>query len=194
VSARRRRNKKQFVNPNDLAPGLREGLTQDVSIEEIRRNDKGSIPGGLKAAQHMNKETGGRVPNPHFVAQQTDTGFVRQATDGRKMVDAHLTFTNEVFNAIRGGMMCLKCLEPQASANADEHMPGCEGVLVHGPRYMRDFFQVQDIALEFEGETHIGPSKPMSEILAERDLERQKRDFQQKILEGKSRGRNARAT
>ncbi len=190
----RRKRAKQFVDPGDLAPSVAAGLTQDVSIEELRAADPGRIPGGHKAAQHMNRESGGRTPNPHFVAAHKNTGLVRQAQDGRKLIDAEITFTQPVFNAIRAGMMCLKCMEPQSSANADEHIPGCEGVLVHGSRYMRDFYQVQDIALEFEGETHIGPSKPMSEIVAERELEVAKALFNRKIDEGGSRGRNARVT
>ena len=190
MSIRRRRNKKQLIDPGDLAPSVAAGLTQDVSIEELQAESRESIPGGLKASQHMNRETIiSRVPNPHFVGQHKNTGLVRQAQDGRKLVDAEITFTHPFFDAIRGGMMCLKCMEPQETANEDVHLPGCEGVLIHGPRYMRDFYQVLDISLEFEGDVHIGPSKPMSEVITEKDERAARLAFDLKIAAGGSRGK-----
>ena len=65
---------------------------------------------------------------------------------------------------------------------------------MRGPRYMRDGWQTADIALEFEGEVHVGPSKPISEYEAEVEERREQRKFAAKIAEGGSRGRRGRGT
>jgi len=51
---------------------------------------------------------------------------------------------------------------------------------------------VLDIAMEMEGEVHIGPSKPIKEYLQEQELRHEKAKFEAKIMEGKSRGTGAR--
>ena len=43
-----------------------------------------------------------------------------------------------------------------------------------------------DFAMEFEGEVHVGPNKPISEYLLEQDLEREKRKHAKKLKEGGS--------
>lgn len=186
---RKRKSKRQLIDPADVAAGLREGLTQGVPISEINRQGRGEkIPSGLAASQHMNTEkksgTAG-VPTPHFVGRDSITGFIRQSPDGRKFADAELTFTPDVLNAIRAGMICLKCLEPQEYSFEGAHVPGCEGVQIHGPHYMRDY-QIIDLAMEFEGETHIGPAKPLAEHEAEVDERRAKRKFDLALAQGRS--------
>lgn len=193
MASAKQRNKalkrKQLVNPADLAPRVAEGLTQGVSIEEIRAEGRGKKnPSGLQAIQHMNSEVPsgvGRVPTPHFVAKDSITGYIRQSPDGRRFADAELTFTEDVMAAIRSGLICLKCLEPQGHPFEDFHLVGCEGVAVRGDRYMRDW-QIIDIAMEFEGQTHLGPAKPLAEHDAEIEERRLRRQFDEKIAGGKS--------
>lgn len=182
------KRKRQFIDTGDLAPGVAAGITQDVSIKELRAEHKGTIGDSIKVAQHMNKETktGARGGlRPHFVAQNSITGLIREAPDGRRFADVELTFTKDILDQIRAGMICLKCLEPQDRPFEDYHLKGCEGVLMRGPHYMRDW-QIVDLALEFEGETHIGPSKPMAEHDAEIEERRLKRQFDRKVLLGRS--------
>lgn len=188
VKNRALKRRRQFIDTSDLAPGIAEGLTQDVSIGELRKEYKGKIPDSIKVASHMNQEQRSGVSRglrPHFVAQNSITGFIRQSPDGRKFADVEITFTREILNQIRAGMICLKCMEPQASPFEDAHIPGCEGVLMRGPRYMREW-QIIDLAMEFEGETHIGPAKPMAEHDAEIEERRLKRQFDEQIATGKS--------
>lgn len=182
------KRRRQKIDPGDLAPGIAAGLTQDVSIEELRDAHQGKIPDGLKVAQHMNQEQSSGVSRglrPHFVAQDKITEFIRQSPDGRKFADVEITFTKDILDQIRGGMLCLKCMEPQSYPFEDFHLKGCEGVLMRGPRYMKEW-QIIDLAMEFEGETHIGPSKPMAEYDAEIEEKRLKRAFDEKVAGGKS--------
>jgi hypothetical protein len=160
------------VNPDDLHPSIAAGLTQGASAEEAQQHLGKITPvkDGADIARELARTPtvdGSRVPLPRFTATTTDTGFVRESHD-RRLADATLTFPPETFGALRAGMICLKCLEPQEHSFEDYHLEGCEGVALHGPTYMKDR-QIMDLAMEFEGEKHIGPSKPMSEYLAEQD-------------------------
>lgn len=200
MSKRRKRHYK--IDATELSPKLAAGLTQgdehhvetfvvdDRTGQKAKRlvGESSKLPDGIKVAQHMNTETEGstRAPNPHFVGIDDPYGMIRQDATGRKMGDVNLVFTHEVMNALRSGMICLKCLEPQAFAFEDAHLRSCEGVMVRGPRYMRDW-QIVDIAVEFEGETHVGPQKPLAEYEEEIEEKRLRRAFDEKIAGGKSR-------
>ncbi len=177
--------RRRHINPEELHPSLRPGLTQGASAKEAQEY-LGSIEparDGTDVARYM-REAGSagdsRVPIPRFSGSDHATGFVRQSLD-RRMGDALLTFPRDVIRAMQAGMICLRCLEPQPYAFADDHLEGCEGVLVHGPHYMKDR-QIMDFAMEFEGDKHIGPSKPMSEYLEEQDLRVEKAKFRAKKL------------
>ena len=54
--------------------------------------------------------------------------------------------------------------------------------------------QIMDVAMEFEGDKHLGPARPMSEYLEEQSLRHEKAKFEARIAEGRSRGRRARAS
>ncbi len=202
------KRKRQGVSEGDLSPKIASGLTQGVSLKELRgvgaelergestpaemlemASERGAhMPSGLEAMQHMNteKDSGiARAPRPHFVGEDSITGYIRQAPDGRKFADVKLHFTPDIMMAIRTGMMCLKCLEPQGYPWEDFHLQGCEGRAIRGDRYMRDW-QIVDIAMEFEGETHLGPAKPLAEHDAEIEEKRLKREFHEQIAQGRS--------
>lgn len=207
MAPRRRRKRHYKIDATELHPSQAAGLTQgpgehDPLIQYGRDPETGAplmmLPGqapqnpsGLEVAQRVvaPKESGqARVPLPRFVGElNVDTGLIRQAPDGRRFADATLSFPPEVVRAIQAGMVCLKCLEPQPFSFADRHVPGCEGVLMRGPHYMAQW-QIIDFALEFEGDKHIGPSKPMAEYDAEIEEKRLKHQFENKVLSGKSRG------
>jgi hypothetical protein len=178
--------KPQLVNPDDLHPNMAPGLTQGVPRDEALAMFPAKGTDGVTALQHLTRDEpmeGLRgVPRPHFRAEDADTGFLRVSGD-RTLRDAAMFYTHEMMNALRAGMVCLRCLEPQSHSFADDHIEGCEGVLIHGPRYMRDR-QILDIAMEFEGNKHLGPSKPMQELLDEQDERVEKRRFIKGILDG----------
>lgn len=180
------KRRRHEIDPGELHPSLRAGLTQGASAEEAQQH-LGAVANhdGRDIVKYMREEqqsSTARVPTPRFAGSDSSTGFVRQSLD-RKMGDALLTFPPEVIRAIQSGMICLRCLEPQSWAFEDAHLEGCEGVLIHGPHYMKDR-QVMDFAMEFEGDKHIGPSKPMSELAEEQDARVEKRLFIKRVADG----------
>lgn len=191
-----RRKKKRRIAPEELHPDVAKGLAQgrEEIIEDARSYRRS--PAGVEVVAHMRDvETviGSRVPLPKFVGEVSSSDMITEFADGRAFHDVRKTFGPDTLRAMREGLICLKCLEPQAHAFEDVHLPGCEGVALHGPSYMRDR-QIMDIAMEFEGEHHIGPSKPIKEYLLEQDLRQEKRAFEASIIEGGSRGRRVRAS
>lgn len=208
MSSRRRRSKHYKIDATELSPRQAAGLTQgdehevrpyttmDGQVVTKVEGQSGKVGDAIKVAQHMNSEEASgtaRAPRPHFVGIDDPYGVVREDDTGRRMGDANLIFTYDMMLALRSGMICLKCLEPQEYPFEDHHLRSCEGVMTRGSRYMREW-QIVDIAMEFEGETHVGPQKPLAEYEAEIEEKRLKRQFAEQIAAGKSRGRRARAT
>jgi hypothetical protein len=190
VSQRRKRSK--LIHPDELAPGIAAGLTQGVPLSELKRVDSEEraagrrVPSGLSSAQHLNEKQPGRHVIPHFVGRDNpESPLVRVMPDGRRFADVNLTFPTDVLRAIQAGMICMKCLEPQETSFGDRHIVNCEGVLTRGPHYMRDW-QIIEFALEFSGDTHIGPSRPINEHLEDLDEKTLRREFDQRIAAGKS--------
>lgn len=187
---RRKRNRalrgKQLVNPDNLAPRIAEGITQGVPKDEVfadleaSRQEERQIVKGMVEQAHV-----GRVPLPRFVGADHPTSVVLTFADGRSFRETNKTFQPETMRALQAGMICLKCLEPQSHAFGDEHLPGCEGVALAGPTYMKDR-QIIDLNMEFEGEKHIGPAKPIRQYLEEMDMRAEQRAFDRKIAEGAS--------
>jgi len=124
-----------------------------------------------------------RVPLPHFAGEESDSDVIVEFADGRKFYDVTKTFNPETVDAIVKGMICLRCLEPQSAPDADEHLPGCEGVATHGEHYMRDR-QRLDFMAEFVGDKHMGPSRPIQAFLEDQMERQSKRKFIQRVLEG----------
>lgn len=178
---RRTNTQRTAINRDNLSPAIAAGLT--VGPEKLE--EKPSSPDGVSLLRHMNKsEVVGRVPLPRFVGEDK-FGMVTVFADGRQFRDKTLTFQPETTRAIQAGLICMRCLEPQSSPFADEHLPGCEGVALSGPRYMKDR-QIMDFAMEYEGNRHLGPSKPITEYLDEMDAAAERRAFDKKIAGGKS--------
>lgn len=186
---RKQRNRalrrKRLVREDELQPGIAAGLTQGVPAEEALAAFPVTAPAGVETLRHMASDEllgDSRVPRPHFVAKDAGTDTVLIVGD-RAFRDVTRTFTNEQMGALRGGMLCLWCLEPQPHAFADEHLEGCFYVKLHGRHAMRER-QILDVAMEFEGNVHLGPAKPLSEHLAEVELRTEKRRFIDKVIEG----------
>jgi hypothetical protein len=194
VAKRKKRNRR--VNPDDLHPDVAAGLAQGEEEIEADRLNFHRTPAGVDVVRHMRDVElvlGSRVPLPKFVAEESSSDLVTEFADGRRFHDVRKVFDPDTVRAFQSGMLCLKCLEPQAVPFGDDHLPGCEGVALAGEHYMRDR-QILDFAAEFEGTHHIGPSRPISQFLAEQTERRERREFEQRIAEGRSRGRRARAS
>lgn len=183
-----RHSKPGKIDTSELMPRVAAGLAQ--GREEIEASDEDyrnspHAPSGVEMLRRWESENGktNRVPTPKFIAQNKATGFVRQRPDGTRLADTVLAFPSDVLRSIKEGMICLRCLEPQTHSFADQHIEGCEGVMLHGPSYMKDR-QIMDIAMEFEGDKHFGPSKPMTELLDEQEERLEKRKFVKRVLDG----------
>jgi hypothetical protein len=114
------------------------------------------------------------VPRPAFVAED-DLGSVWTDETGRLQRNVNMTFNREVIRAIQSGVICLRCLEPQDEA----FPPVCQSPAELGCQYPIRERQIMDFAMEFEGDKHIGPSKPVSEYLLEQDLRVEQRKFEE---------------
>jgi ribosomal protein L37E len=182
VAAKRR---KQKLNPDDLAPGISSGITVGASVKEaLAEHPIKPIRPLEERLGHMRdvpNVRGTRIPTPRFVAIPNDA--IVNMGDGRKFKDVDRTMTLEQKRAIQSGHMCLRCGEPQPNPFPKQ----CD--LCGYPMADR---QIMDCALEFEGERHLGPRKPMSEYLDEQELRVEKRRFDAEIAAGKSRMRGLR--
>lgn len=167
------------VSEGEVAPGIWEGLTQGVPQDEalamfpVKENK-----GGVNLVSHMRDVPnldGTRIPQPRFVAADQPGAHMIEENTGRVMQDAVITFTPETLRAIKEGHICLRCMEPQP-----ESFP----LLCDVCGYAMKDRQIMDLAMEFEGEKHLGPAKPIQEFLNAQDERMEKRRFIEKILGG----------
>lgn len=161
-----------------LGPLLREGLTEGLGKKAAleRHPSIGQDPGQI--IRHMKDDTqlgDRRMPRLHFVAAEDADSVWHDEPTGRLQKNVSLTFTKEVMGTIRAGMTCLRCLEPQ-----DEPFPEvCQSPPEMGCTYPIRERQIMDVAMEFEGEKHLGPAQPISEYLAEQDERAERRRFEE---------------
>ncbi len=166
-----------------LSPKQRDGLT-------VGGEDVGTMPTPPTTSQligHMkDKPMQGRVPVATFVAENDPSEYWNLG-DERVVGGADVTYTKEVIDAMKAGMICLRCGEAQ-----EHSFPlGCE---LCG--YSMKELQIRDMALEIKGEKHLGPSEPISAHIDRLDEEALKLKFAKKIQGGKSpmKGLSHRAT
>lgn len=169
---------KDDVKPEHLAPRLQEGFTQGVPAEEALSYFESPTQDGvaqLRALRDVSPAGGTRVPTPRFVASVSDDSIMVEPATGRVMQDVELGMNPETRRAIQAGSICLRCLEPQPSPFPTL----CD--LCGYPMAER---QAMDVAVEFEGEIHLGPTRPISEFLEEQSERLEKRKFMKRILDG----------
>jgi hypothetical protein len=107
------------------------------------------------------------------VEQGVGDSLLLRFPDGRLFRDVDVAFSADDRKRVELGYVCIRCLEPQSQANADEHLDGCIGVSQYGERYMRDGYHLIDVAAEFdEREVHVGPSRPLRAYLDRMDERR----------------------
>ena len=180
---KRQRNRalkgKRLVRDDELAPGVAAGLTQGASLEEalaahpIQKAQGRDVVAHMREADQRLSRSGQQYAT--FVGI-SDKGAVW--TDGvtdRVQMDVAKTYTQEGLRFLREGRQCLRCDEPQP----DPFPLSCD---LCG--YAMKERQIMDIAMEFEGDKHLGPSRPISEYLQEQEARMEKRRFVDKVIEG----------
>lgn len=179
----KRRKRKQFrpVDASGLHPSLRKGFVQGWDEDAVKEESE-ALPStgidGVTLIKHMRGDGSvliGRIPAPRAVA--TDDGksnIIVNFGDERDFRDVSRTYTPDTVAAITSGYMCMECNEPQPIPFPLR----CDlcGFEMHERQALK-------WAAEFDGERHLGPDKPLSEIFAEMELEREQRKFLRKLEE-----------
>jgi len=141
------------IKPDQLAPGIAAGLTQGVPIERVEEElppDRAQVD-----ATHLNEAAtvpGTRIPLPRFFVED-DPGGIWRVHQGRVHRGAKVVLLPETLAAMKAGLICLRCMEPQ-----DEPFPfRCTSPPEMGCEYRISDRQLRDIAIEYEGEQALGP-------------------------------------
>lgn len=175
----RRRRKKRLVSEGDLAPLIAEGLTQGASEEEALQEHQPVGSSGVDLLRSMREEQrlpGTRQPFGRFVASEdTNSVWVDEPT-GRLQRNAVKVYTGEGLRLLREGRQCLRCDEP----HPDDPFPANCDLCGYS---MRDR-QIMDLAMEMEGERHLGPAKPITDYLEEQSERRERREFEARRRSG----------
>jgi len=164
------KKQRQKIKPEHLAPKIAEGLTQGATIEEAARE----FPTKKRSQGFGHLAHPGSAPV--MVAEENET-IIHEPNTGRRMRDVNITRPPQHVAEIKDGYRCLECGERFETA-WPEMCPVC-------------CFAVSDMqslrfAAEFEGEKHLGPTKPITQFLNELEERELRRTFDQKIIEGKS--------
>jgi len=171
---------KKGVPLGALTPKVAEGLTQGKFAKEEADERFPILPGAVDLSYLLKRDGKG----VRFRASLAETQEVAlHFPDGRMFADVDVGMTTEDRNRVELGYVCLRCLEPQSSANADEHLPGCIGVDHFGPRYMRDGYMTVEVAAEFHGDKHVGPSRPLRQHVEEQEQRKEKVEWMRQRAE-----------
>ena len=172
---------KRKIREEDLHPTVARGLTQDVSAEEALEHFKPRGGSGVEVVQHMHKadrrlERARGVPYAAFVAESNTSAVWVDGVTDRPQMDYTKTYTPEGMRLLREGRQCLRCDEP----HPDDPFP----VECDLCGYAMKDRQIMDIAMEFKGLKHLGPSRPISEYLEQLEERTEKRRFVDRKIEG----------
>jgi len=160
-----------------LSEDVAEGLTLGPESEEEAKEKFPNLPGAPDLS-YLNRAGGVKFRALDVPSSPLYIGF----PDGRLLRDVDVAFTPDDRERIEQGYICIRCLEPQSAANADDHLPGCIGVAHYGERYMRDGYHMIDVAAEFdERMVHVGPERPLKAHLEDLEEEAEKRRFDRRI-------------
>lgn len=167
--------RRKAVREDELAPGIAAGITQgEHALEEANERFPVQSIDGVTAMQHMTKPHR-RGGGAGFVAQENFESIMVEEATGRVMRDVTIIFPKGVKEEIQAGYRCLRCHEPQ-----DYSFPEwCD--LCGYPMRER---QIMDVAMEFDGERHLGPTRPIQEFLDAQDARLEKRKFIKRVLDG----------
>jgi hypothetical protein len=155
MSRKRSSSSRKRVKPEQLAPKIAEGFTQDVPLDRVQQELPRRSDGPIDLRELTQPKTveGTRVPLPKFLVEDDTTG-VWTPTRGRVQRGARIILLPETLAAMKAGWICLRCMEPQ-----DEAFPAvCQSPPEMGCVYPIAERQLRDIAVEYEGETELGPT------------------------------------
>jgi hypothetical protein len=182
MNKKQRARRSKAIRHDQFSKGIAEGLTIGVPKEEaLEMFPVRNSPTGAEVVQHMatadeRLNTRGRVPFAQFVARNSTDAVWDDGVTDRPQMDYSLTYTDEGLRLLREGRQCLRCQEP----HPDDPFP----VACDMCGYSMKARQIMDIAMEFEGNRHLGPSRPISEHLAELELRTEKRKFIDRVMDG----------
>jgi len=167
------------LRPDQFAPKIAEGLTEGpLTPEEARREFPVEKPPAISYL-HMRQEHARGEPYAAMVIERNGIP-IQEPNTGRWMEDVDVIITHEEAQQILAGYRCLRCKEPFETA-----FPAICFVCGYDVAER----QTVDAAMELEGDRHVGPSKPLTEYMQELEERQEKALFEQRIREGRSRGR-----
>lgn len=171
--------KSKLIREDEVAPGVAEGLTQGVPLDVLKKEHQ-SAPKSRDSRDHMTDADAALfarrgVPFARFVGESDPHAVWTDGQTDRVQMDVHLTFTKQGMGLLREGRQCLRCHEP-LEIPFPIQCPLCG--------YAVKERQIMDIAMEFEGEKHIGPSKPITTYMEKLEERTEKRKFIDRILAG----------
>ena len=148
-------SRRDKVKRDQLAPLIAEGFTEGVPLDRI----ESELPVRTKPEtdpSYMGEVAlvpGTRIPSPRFLVEDDPSGIWR-VHDGRVQRGARIILLPETLAAMKAGLICLRCMEPQ-----DEPFPfRCTSPPEMGCEYRISDRQLRDIAIEYEGESELGPT------------------------------------
>ena len=180
MGKRARKRKRHDVSRDQFLPGVAAGLTfgDEMTPQEALQEHYKPMPDGQQVVSHMKNadlKLQRGVPFAPFVASNsTDAVFSDGVTD-RPQMSYDAVYTKAGMRLLREGRQCLRCQEPQPVP-----FPGACDMCGYP---MKDR-QIMDIAVEFEGDRHLGPAKPVAQYLEEIELRKEKRKFIKKVMGG----------
>jgi len=185
LNKRQRKRREKDLRHDQFAPNVAKGLTlgtlEGVSKYEALEKHPVKKVAGVDAVRHLNDADArmlnkdGRAMFAPFVARNsTDAVWTDGVTD-RPQMDYSATYTKEGLGLLKEGRQCLRCGEPH---------PVPFPLACDFCGYAMKDRQIMDIAIEFEGERHLGPSKGIGEFMAEQEERIEKRKFIRKVQSG----------
>jgi hypothetical protein len=166
------------IKPDQLAPKIEEGFTEGpLTPEQARREfPVRRAPGPSYAHMSAPRKRG----EPYVAMVLEPNGVpISEPNTGRRFQDVDVIVTEEEAAEMKAGYRCLRCKEP-----FEEAYPASCSVCGYEVRDRQGL----DAPLELDGRRHVGPSRPLGEIMDELELRQELAAFEQKILEGGSRG------
>ena len=164
---------------DQFAPKIAEGLTEGpLTPEDARREFPVRRPPAM-SYEHMRREHARGEPYAAMVIEPNGIP-IEEPNTGRRMEDVDVIITEEQAQQIMAGYRCLKCKE-----HFERPYPAFCDVCGYEVAERQNL----DAAMELNGTRHVGPSMPLELAMEELRERNEKAQFEQKILEGKSRGR-----
>jgi hypothetical protein len=177
----RKRKRKDYIDPSRLHPKQAAGLTQGPhSLEEAKEQYTTFVPpdavgGALRASEKL---AGTRQPKPRFVAEEDNEAVWVDETTGVVRRDIVKNYTPDQHELLRQGRQCLMCDEPHPAIPFPDRCDLCG----YGMRAN----QLRDYEREYQGEHFMGSELSLQTVLDEMDEKSLKREFDRKVLSGRS--------